>query len=68
MKRPVPNLVCVDDGGSVVWRAELPVHSGDDIYVDADVRSGALIAISWSGYRVTINPFSGEITSRLFTK
>ena len=68
MKRPFPNLVCVDANGSVVWRAELPDHSGDDIYVDAEVRSGFLVAFSWLCYRVTIDPFSGEITSRLFTK
>ncbi|MDR1449462.1 MAG: hypothetical protein LBI84_04555 [Propionibacteriaceae bacterium] len=67
--KPVKNLLAVTRSGDVVWRAELPSHSGGDCYVAAVVgEDGQVTAVSWSGYRVTLDAASGRIIWRTPTK
>jgi hypothetical protein len=61
------NLVRISPNGSIVWRAELP-RSQTDTYVDAEIKGGRLFAGSWSAFHVEIDPESGKILSREFTK
>jgi hypothetical protein len=54
--------------GSVVWRAELPTHWSADYYVDVDLVEDVIHAGSWSGFDVVIDPATGRILSKQFTK
>src|SRR5215510_6846374 len=63
------NLVRVDRRGSVVWRADTPDASAGDSWVSVDdAGEGRLMATSWSGWRVRLNPETGEIAARQFVK
>lgn len=64
--RAFNNLVAVDEAGNLHWTAETPDTHGDS-YVCL-VSCEPLIAQSFSGYRCTIDPRTGEITHREFTK
>jgi hypothetical protein len=65
----VRNLVKVGASGEVQWRAQLPPGNATDSFVsvvtDAD---GAVIASTWSGYRVRISPTTGLIEESHFVK
>jgi hypothetical protein len=58
------NLVLVDVTGHTAWRAELPTEGEVDRYVGVSVRRSAIVARSWSGYRVQLDPESGRILNR----
>ncbi|HSQ65776.1 MAG TPA: hypothetical protein VLM85_21290 [Polyangiaceae bacterium] len=62
------NVVCVDPHGGVVWRASLPTSGNDDCYLALAYEGGALVANSWSGFRVRIDPRGGRILDAVFTK
>lgn len=61
------NLLRVRPNGSIVWRAELP-DRGADSYVGVEWTTGELTAGSWSGFEVVLNPNTGRIISKKFTK
>jgi hypothetical protein len=68
-RQPFPNLLRVGPDGQVVWRAELP-EPGDwtDEYVEFGHRDGKLTANSWSCFHVVLDPETGRILSKKFTK
>jgi hypothetical protein len=62
-----PNLAAVDRDGHVLWVAETPTTDTGDCYVA--IRSAdPLVVHSWSTYKCEIDPGSGQIVSRVFTK
>lgn len=66
---PYSNLFRVDPAGQVVWRAELPLpEDWTDGYVEFEIAAGELTANSWSCYAVTLDPGTGSILSKRFTK
>lgn len=76
------NLVCVDSLGTILWIAELPITGVDyftmvdwmrnistDIFVaKLTLQADALVAFSYSGYLVSINPLNGQIIDKLLIK
>lgn len=65
--KTVGNLLCVDMAGEIVWWVEL-TDTGRDAYVDVTVDSDTITVHSWEGYACKINPVTGRILSRSFTK
>jgi hypothetical protein len=65
---PFENLVCVDCDGQVVWRARLPTTSGADAYVSFELIGDRLVANTWSGHQVILDPVTGEVQDARFTK
>lgn len=66
---PYPNLFRVDPAGRIVWRAELPVpEDWTDSYTEFEVVDAELSAFSWSCYGVRLDPSTGAIVSKVFTK
>jgi len=65
----VPNLVRVAATGSVIWRGELPDTSATDSFVSLELDvEGDVIAGTWSGYRVRLDPDTGRCLDKEFTK
>lgn len=58
------NLVLVDVTGRTAWRAELPSEDEVDRYVAVSVKRSAVVARSWSRYRVQLDSKSGRILKR----
>jgi len=67
-RRPFRNLIRMRPDGSIIWHAELPQATANDAYVDIELTGGSLLAWSWSGYRVVIDPVSGKIIQKTFIK
>jgi len=65
--KTVGNLVRVTTVGEVIWWAEL-TDTGTDDYVAISIDAGRILAWSWSCYRCEIDPRTGRILSRTFTK
>lgn len=65
----VRNLVRITAHAKIVWRGELPEVDPTDAFVslatDAD---GAVLASTWSGYRVRLDPDTGCLLGQVFTK
>ncbi len=65
-KRPVfENLVCIDQSGAIVWKARL--SSKPDV-LDMQMTSGGVLASTWSGYKILLDPSSGRALKRTFVK
>lgn len=65
----VRNLVRVTSSGEVAWRGELPEVGSADAFVGVDVGiEGVLLAATWTGYRVRLDPVTGRLLSQEFTK
>jgi len=62
------NLVLVRSDGTTVWHAAPPDTSGEDAFVEFRWKGNELVANSWSGYRVQIDPNTGTITDQTFVK
>ena len=60
------NVLRVGPDGSTRWRAELP--EAPDVYTSIDWDHEGPRAYSWSGFSVQLDPETGEIRSRTFTK
>jgi outer membrane protein assembly factor BamB len=60
------NLFCIDTHGHRVWIAPLPVSH--DRYVAMTFADHRVVASSWAGYRVAIDPESGRIVETIFAK
>ena len=66
-KRPVfENLVCIDQIGAIVWKARL--SSNPDVFLDVEMTSGGLLASTWSGYKILLDPSTGRALKRTFVK
>lgn len=63
------NLIRVDGSGSVVWRADPPDANAGDSWVSVEHMSGGnLMANSWSGWRVRLDPETGVVAAKQFVK
>ena len=62
-----PNLAAFDRDLRQVWLAETPETTTGDHYYRIH-STNPLVAYSWSGYQCEIDPASGQIVSRIFTK
>jgi hypothetical protein len=60
------NLFCIERDGGIIWIATLP--ETHDRFVQIRMRGNDLIANSWSGYMVTINPLTGRTIDIVFVK
>jgi hypothetical protein len=58
----------MDETGTVQWRARLPENTGPDSFVAVAFADGVLIATTWSGYRVELDPVSGKHLRTAFVK
>jgi len=66
--RGVPkNLVCLDLSGKRLWEAEFPEPGKPDYYYEIGSRQ-PLVAYSLSSYDVELDPETGAILSKEFTK
>jgi hypothetical protein len=65
--KTVGNLACVTSAGEVMWWAELP-DTGNDNFVAVEVKEGKIFAWSWSCQMCGIDPQTGHILSKIFTK
>jgi hypothetical protein len=61
------NLLRCRSDGSIIWRAELPTI-GSDAYTAMEWRGTKLMAFSWSGFAVEIDPMNGKVKKKTFTK
>ena len=59
-------LMRVRADGRVVWR--ISATSQFESYVDLAIKEGRLVAWSWTGYRLTVDPNSGSILEKIFVK
>ena len=63
------NLLRLASDGSVVWRAEPPEASAGDSWVSVETdKAGRLVANSWSCWRAALDPATGRVISKYFTK
>jgi len=60
------NVMRVRPNGTIVWRP-LPVP-GVGAYFRLEIRYGYLMAWSWTGYMVRLNPKRGSIVEKTFVK
>jgi hypothetical protein len=60
------NLLRVDHGGNIVWKAELP--GSHDVFADVQMKADGLYAHSMSGYLLKLDPSTGRILERTFVK
>lgn len=65
----VRNLVRVTSTAEIAWRGELPKTSRADAFVslETDV-DGYVLASTWTGYRVRLDPATGCLLGQEFTK
>lgn len=61
------NLIRIRPDGSIVWRAEQPMRAHDR-YLDVEWTEQGLAAWSSSGFNVVLDPDTGRILAREFTK
>jgi outer membrane protein assembly factor BamB len=76
------NLICTDISGRILWITDLPT-GGVDFYtkiiwsddfstgtmkIKLDIKENTLIALSYSGYLVNINPETGSIVWQVLIK
>ena len=64
--RGLGNLLLLAEDGRIKWHAEFPQSS--DSYVDIVLSGEKLLANSWSGYLVQIDPKNGKLLNKTFTK
>ncbi len=65
----VSNLVRISSAAEIMWRGELPEAEPTDAFVSLQIDvDGAVLASTWSGYRVRLDPASGQLLSEVFTK
>jgi len=63
----VANLYKIDPAGRVLWRVEPPGSEPADAFVAISVtKDGIPIAATWSGYKVMLDPDTGQATSLKF--
>jgi hypothetical protein len=65
-ERAFKNLFCIERDGTIVWTAKL--YQPIDAFMDAELSPEGLIAGTWSCFRVTMNPETGQVISEVFTK
>ena len=66
--RPDQNLVCFDPAGQVRWKAEFPTSDPTDCFIEVRVEKDLVLANSFSGYLIKIDPATGRTLQTQFTK
>jgi len=61
------NVYCLDGRFEILWKAEIP-GSSDAYSGPVSVTDAGLVCGSWEGYSCTIDPTTGRIRSKMFTK
>ncbi len=61
------NLVATNRNGEELWRAK-PVMGQQDCFTAIRWDGVSLTAYTWSGYKVSFDPDSGDVTILAFTK
>ena len=62
------NLLRVQTDRAIAWQANPPDHSGSDAFVEFRWDGDELIANSWSGYLLRLDPITGAVRSQVFVK
>jgi hypothetical protein len=62
------NLVCLNDDGSLRWKAALPSRSGPDCFVAIRIDDGQLRASTMSCFAVCLDLGTGDTSNAVFTK
>ena len=62
------NLVRVDADGNVLWKAAPPTNGMQDCFTRMLWDGRSLTANTWSCYRVSVDPQTGNVTVLEFTK
>lgn len=65
--RAVANLACEEPDGAIVWTAT-PGNVGPDAFVSVRLDGTHLVANTWSGFALWLDPQSGHEIGRSFTK
>jgi hypothetical protein len=60
------NLRRLHSDGSVVWAATTPNSNG--MFTDVEWRDGRLTAWTWEGFIITVDPRTGRLLEKVFTK
>jgi hypothetical protein len=60
------NLLCIDQGGGLIWTAKLP--SSPDVFISVSGGADGIRANTWSGFRVSLDENTGIEKRREFTK
>jgi hypothetical protein len=60
------NLRRLRPDGQVVWAAQPP--SSGDVFTGVDWREGRLVAWTWECFMITVDPASGRLIEKVFTK
>jgi hypothetical protein len=63
----VENLVCETPNGSLLWTAS-PGELGPDEFVAVHFDGTMLVANTWSGFALWLDPMSGQEVRRAFIK
>lgn len=63
----VRNLTCETSDGSLIWAAS-PGDFGPDEFVAIRLDGDMLVANTWSGFAIWLDPVSGKEIRRAFTK
>ncbi len=64
----VANLVCEEADGRERWRIAPRMDELGDCFVHVELREGALLAWTWSCFRLTLDPQTGAELASLFVK
>lgn len=63
------NVFCVDDTGHIKWQVEKTTHLNvDSPYTKIILTNDQLFLYCWSGEKIEVNPATGKILSKRFTK
>lgn len=65
-ERVFKNLLRVGSDGQTRWSAELP--ASPDVFLDVHSEDGRLAAHTWSGFKLRLDPASGQPVAREFAK
>ena len=62
------NLEFISPDGDVLWRAALPGNTGPDCFVSVRSDGALLMANTWSGFAIWLDPASGRQVRSVFVK
>lgn len=63
------NVFCYDKEGNFVWQVEpIPLVKKDSPYTNIYMQGSKLFLYNWGGVEVEVEPMSGKILSKCFTK
>jgi hypothetical protein len=60
------NMICIDRIGDINWIAKLPTNP--DVFLDVQATDEGLVAKTWSGFKLILNPNTGAELERTFVK